>query len=64
MGLPTPGSDSKKGYDKRFSGDVLKIEVFGPKQLHLSVVDVPGLFHSEFPYAINGEVIACVLTRL
>lgn len=48
MGLPTPGADSKKGFDKRFSGDVLKIEVFGPRQSHLSVVDVPGLFHSKF----------------
>lgn len=47
MGLPTPGADSKEGFDKRFSGDVLKIEVFGPKQPQLSVVDVPGLFHSE-----------------
>jgi hypothetical protein len=28
---------------------VLKIEVFGPKQPHLSVVDVPGLFHGECP---------------
>jgi hypothetical protein len=45
MGLPTPGAESKKGFDKRFSGDVLKVEVFGPKQPHLSVVDVPGLFH-------------------
>ncbi|GAM33409.1 interferon-induced GTP-binding protein [Talaromyces pinophilus] len=46
MGLPTPGADSKEGFDKRFSGDVLKIEVFGPKQPQLSDVDVPGLFHN------------------
>ncbi|KAF3402392.1 Interferon-induced GTP-binding protein Mx1 [Talaromyces pinophilus] len=45
MGLPTPGADSKEGFDKRFSGDVLKIEVFGPREPQLSVVDVPGLFH-------------------
>lgn len=29
---------------KTFSDDVLKIEICGPKQDHLSVVDVPGIF--------------------
>ena len=41
MGLVTAGSNSQSG-DKRFSSDVLKIEIVGPKQPHLSVVDVPG----------------------
>ena len=41
MGLVTAESDSHSG-DKRFSSDVLKIEIVGPKQPHLSVVDVPG----------------------
>lgn len=27
-----------------FSDDVLKIEICGPKQQHLSVIDVPGIF--------------------
>ena len=29
-----------------FSDDVLKIEICGPKQQHLSVIDVPGIFHN------------------
>ncbi|KAL8807243.1 MAG: hypothetical protein Q9200_004740 [Gallowayella weberi] len=36
------GSDS--GAKKSFSDDFLKIEVAGPDQQHLSVVDVPGIF--------------------
>lgn len=31
---------------KRFSEDVLHIEISGPKQPHLTLVDLPGLFHS------------------
>ena len=30
-----------------FSDDVLRVEVSGPKQPHLTLVDLPGLFHSE-----------------
>ena len=41
MGLP-----SKRSPDcaKRFSSDVLKFEISGPTQQHLSIVDVPGLW--------------------
>ncbi|KAL8945457.1 MAG: hypothetical protein Q9211_000022 [Gyalolechia sp. 1 TL-2023] len=35
---------SSLGTQKSFSDDVLKIEVSGPDQQHLSVVDVPGIF--------------------
>ena len=41
MGLPGPG-DNIQHAAKRFSSDVLKIEIVGPHQQHLSVVDVPG----------------------
>ena len=27
-----------------FSGDVLRLEIAGPKKDHLSVIDVPGIF--------------------
>ena len=27
-----------------FSGDVLRLEIAGPKEDHLSVIDVPGIF--------------------
>ncbi|CAK7273325.1 hypothetical protein SEPCBS119000_005596 [Sporothrix epigloea] len=31
---------------RRFSNDVLRIEMSGPTQQHLTLVDLPGLFHS------------------
>ncbi|KAL9597817.1 MAG: hypothetical protein Q9219_004894 [cf. Caloplaca sp. 3 TL-2023] len=31
---------------KRFSEDVLRVELSGPSQPHLTLVDLPGLFHS------------------
>ncbi|KAI4175456.1 MAG: hypothetical protein LQ343_001656 [Gyalolechia ehrenbergii] len=37
---------SSLGIKKSFSDDVLKIEVSGPDQQHLSVVDVPGIFRA------------------
>ena len=41
MGL----SESESGDGKKtFSDDVLKIEICGPEQQHLSVIDVPGIF--------------------
>ncbi len=46
MGLPGPNADIEN-LEKRFSDDVLKIELSGPEHNHLSVVDVPGLFHSK-----------------
>ncbi|MCJ1393301.1 hypothetical protein MMC18_006173 [Xylographa bjoerkii] len=45
MDLPTTTRVTQKA-TKRFSSDVLKIEIVGPKQPHLSVVDVPGLYHN------------------
>lgn len=38
------GLDSSDPNSKTFSDDVLKIEVCGPDQEHLSVIDVPGIF--------------------
>ena len=48
MCLPGPSAQDLEDFDKRFSDDILKIELSGPEHHHLSVVDVPGLFHSEF----------------
>ncbi|KAM0801078.1 dynamin GTPase [Usnea florida] len=39
IGVPNEVTDT-------FSDDVLKIEICGPKQQHLSVIDVPGIFHN------------------
>lgn len=41
MGL---GNAEKGGTKKTFADDVLKIEMCGPDQEHLSVIDVPGIF--------------------
>lgn len=48
MGLPRPGTEDVEDLEKRFSNHVLKVELSGPDHPHLSVVDVPGLFHSKF----------------
>lgn len=47
MGLPPSTQKAPENLMKRFSDDVLSIELSGPEHHHLSVVDVPGLFHSE-----------------
>jgi hypothetical protein len=47
MGLPGPSIKDIEDLEKRFSDDILKIELSGPEHHHLSVVDVPGLFHSK-----------------
>jgi GTPase SAR1 family protein len=48
MGLPGPSTTDLENVEKRFSDDILKTELTGPDHHHLSVVDVPGLFHSEW----------------
>lgn len=47
MGVPGPKAINLEDVEKRFSDDILKIELSGPDHRHLSVVDVPGLFHSQ-----------------
>lgn len=47
MGLPGSTVVDFADLPKRFSDDVLNIELSGPEHHHLSVVDVPGLFHSK-----------------
>ncbi len=34
----------KSGSNSTFSKDVLRLEISGPKEDHLSVIDVPGIF--------------------
>jgi hypothetical protein len=48
MGLPGSDDQNVQNLEKRFSDDILRIEISGPDEHHLSVVDVPGLFHSKF----------------
>ena len=46
MGLPGI-NDNLDDSTVRFSDDVLKIELAGPDMHQFSMVDVPGIFHSE-----------------
>lgn len=34
-------------YGKAFSNDLLRVKVSGPDHLYLTIVDLPGLIHSE-----------------
>ena len=52
MGLPSAKDKNIENLTKRFSDDILKIELSGPEHHHLSVVDVPGLFHSNDSWEI------------
>ncbi|KAK8141153.1 hypothetical protein G3M48_000691 [Beauveria asiatica] len=55
MGLPNSDQDFED-FDKRFSDDILRIEISGPDQHHLSVVDVPGLFHNPTKYQTREDL--------
>jgi hypothetical protein len=39
MGISTHG--------RAFSNDILRVEISGPDRPHLTIVDLPGLIHSE-----------------
>ncbi|KAF2008465.1 hypothetical protein BU24DRAFT_415823 [Aaosphaeria arxii CBS 175.79] len=62
MRLPASSAKDLEDVDKRFSDDVLKIELAGPDQHHLSFVDVPGLFHNPTKYQTEED--RAVIRRL
>ncbi|KAF2230737.1 dynamin GTPase [Viridothelium virens] len=47
MGLPADKNDTSS--TGTFSSDVLRLEIHGPKEDHLSVIDVPGIFKNTTP---------------
>ncbi|KAJ5350323.1 hypothetical protein N7541_008050 [Penicillium brevicompactum] len=55
MGVPGPKTIDFEKLDKRFSGDILKVELSGPNHRHLSVVDVPGLFHNATKFQTEED---------
>ncbi|KAL8377733.1 hypothetical protein RB595_008428 [Gaeumannomyces hyphopodioides] len=57
MDMDTSGSNS--GGDA-FSEDILKIEVNGPEQNHLTVIDVPGIFRVHTPGLTTKNDISIV----
>lgn len=62
MGLPT-AEDDIEHLRKRFANDVLKVEISGPQQDHLSFVDIPGLFHSELSHLVQVEALLTIIFR-
>ncbi|OAQ62498.1 interferon-induced GTP-binding protein Mx2 [Purpureocillium lilacinum] len=48
MGIRMGSEDSTSGAGA-FSEDILKIEIYGPDQDHLTVIDVPGIFRVPTP---------------
>ncbi|PIG84605.1 hypothetical protein AARAC_010921 [Aspergillus arachidicola] len=55
MGIPGPKTKNLEDVEKRFSDDILKIELSGPDHRHLSVVDVPGLFHNPTKFQTEED---------
>ncbi|KAJ5752683.1 hypothetical protein N7520_009600 [Penicillium odoratum] len=62
MGIPGPNTKNLEDVEKRFSDDILKIELSGPDHRHLSVVDVPGLFHN--PTKFQTEEDRAIIRKL
>ncbi|KAL6879909.1 P-loop containing nucleoside triphosphate hydrolase protein [Trichoderma longibrachiatum] len=56
MGLPTSDNQDNEDLEKRFSDDILRIEISGPDEHHLSVVDVPGLFHNPTKFQTREDL--------
>ncbi|KFZ25135.1 hypothetical protein V502_00386 [Pseudogymnoascus sp. VKM F-4520 (FW-2644)] len=54
-GLPGPNNDIED-LEKRFSDDILKIELSGPHHTNLSVVDVPGLLE-DYPAHLHINIL-------
>ncbi|KAL7808711.1 P-loop containing nucleoside triphosphate hydrolase protein [Trichoderma gracile] len=62
MGLPGSDDQDVQNLTKRFSDDILRIEISGPEEHHLSVVDVPGLFHNPTKFQTREDL--AIIRRL
>lgn len=62
MGVAQVGDDS--GQKNTFSNDVLCLEITGPTQEHLSVIDVPGIFKNTTPGLTTKRDIDVVKTMV
>ena len=54
------GESESNEMEKTFANDVLKIEISGPEQQHLSVIDVPGIFRKTSPGITTKQDMAMV----
>ncbi|PHH83192.1 hypothetical protein CDD83_3039 [Cordyceps sp. RAO-2017] len=60
MGLRMNTEDGDASGSGAFSQDILKIEIHGPDQSHLTVIDVPGIFRVATPGLTTEEDITLV----
>ena len=67
LGLPKAGEkvNGSNVYSKRFSDDIVRIEICSPSCAHLSIVDVPGLFHNptRFQTAQDKKIIRDIVKK-
>lgn len=49
MGLTDPKGEGEDSSKATFSKDILRLEICGPDEDHLSVIDVPGIFRNTTP---------------
>jgi len=61
MGIPGPGQ-SLEGSQSTFSDDLLSIELCGPGQQNLSIIDIPGIFRTPTEGVTTKEDMALVRT--
>ncbi|KAF1732556.1 Interferon-induced GTP-binding protein Mx [Beauveria bassiana] len=56
--LPSLIEQAKNAMDMQhaFSNDILRIEISGPDRPHLTIVDLPGLIHSENKYQSASDI--------
>ncbi|CEI68579.1 hypothetical protein FVEN_g5276 [Fusarium venenatum] len=58
MGIKSESADESSG--SAFSRDVLRVEISGPNEDHLTVIDVPGMFENVTPGVTTKEDIDLV----
>ncbi|KAF4973657.1 hypothetical protein FSARC_135 [Fusarium sarcochroum] len=58
MGIKSESADGSSG--SAFSRDVLRVEISGPNEEHLTVIDVPGMFENVTPGVTSKEDIELV----
>lgn len=49
MGIRGLDDNTRNASLSTFSEDILKVEICGPSQVHLTVIDVPGIFRTATP---------------
>lgn len=62
MGIRSASDDPKSG--SAFSRDVLRVEISGPTEEHLTVIDVPGMFENATPGLTTTSDIELVKTMV